>query len=182
VGIRLATAVIARPPRNADIPRAVSFYELLFPEEPLGLDLEVFVTGQAEQFDLAIEEALDSLQHVRSELQETLRAPEDFSFEKYVVNVGLVIVSGKRFWQRASVPLLATPKFDYRPSRHRRRSLPIRAVLNITATLVLAFGVFTAFGLFTDQSESVAAAQGMLGVLEQRIELRNLKIVELCDA
>ena len=141
---------------------AVSFYDSLFPEEPLGLNLTVFVTGQAEQFDSAIEEALDSLQYVRSELAETLRAPEDFSFEKYAANVGLVIVSGKRFWQRAPVPLLTSPKFDYRTSQYRPRPLPIRAVLNVAAATILAFGVFTAFGLFTDQGASAVAAQRTL--------------------
>ena len=164
------------------ISRAVSFYDSLFPEEPLGFDFEVFVTGQAEQFDLAIEEALDSLQYVRSELPETLRAPEEFPFEKYAANVGLVIVAGKRFWQRAPVPLLTTPKFDYRPSQYRPRPLPVQAVLSVAASLILAFGIFTAFGLFTDQSESAAAAQRTLNILEQRVELRNLKIVELRDA
>jgi hypothetical protein len=48
--------------------------------------------------------------------------------------------------------------------------------------MILAFGVFTAFGLFTDQGDSSAAAQRTLGVLEQRIELRDLKIVKLRDA
>ena len=167
---------------GTQISRAVSFYDSLVPEDPLGRDPPVFVTGQTEQFDRAIEEALDSLQYVRSELPETLRAPEEFSFEKYAANVGLVIVSGKRFWQRAPVPLLTTPKFDYRPSQYRPRPLPIRAVLNVAAAVILAFGVFTSFGLFTDQNESAATAQRTLGILEQRVELRSLKIVELRDA
>jgi hypothetical protein len=167
---------------GTQISREVSFYDTLFPEEPLGLDLPVFVTGQAEQFDLAIEEALNSLQYVRTELPETLRAPDDFSFEKYAANVGLVIVSGKRFWQRAPVHLLTTPKFDYRPSQYRLRPLPVRAVFSVAVAMILAFGVFTAFGLFTDQGDSSAAAQRTLGVLEQRIELRDLKIVKLRDA
>ena len=167
---------------GTQISRAVSFYDSLFPEDPLGLELPVFVTGQAEQFDSAIEGALDSLKYVRTDLPETLRAPEDFSFEKYAANVGLVIVSGKRFWQRAPVPLLTSPKFDYRPSQYRPRPLPIRAVLNVAAAMILAFGVFMSFGTFTSQSESAAMAQRTMNILEQRVELRELKVIELRDA
>ena len=49
------------------------------------------------------------------------------TFARYAANVGLVIVSGKRFWQRAPVPPLPTPKFDYRPGNYRPRPLPWRA-------------------------------------------------------
>jgi Tfp pilus assembly protein PilN len=161
---------------RTQISRAVSFYDSLFPEDTLGLDVDVFVTGEFERPNRAIDEALESLPYVRAELPQTLRAPEEFSFEKYAANVGLVIVSGKRFWQRAPVHLLQTPKFDYRPNQYRPRPIPVRAAMNIAAALILGFGVFTAFGLFTEQTESTAATQRSLGILEQRVELRTLRL------
>jgi hypothetical protein len=167
---------------RSQISRAVAFYDSLFPEEPLGTDIDVFVTGQPELARGAIDVALEATPYVRSELPQTLRAPEDFSFEKYAANVGLVLVSGKHFWQRAPVALLTTPRFDYRPKQYRPRPLPIRAVLNIAAALILSFGVFTSFGLFTAQNESLATSERMLGVLEKRIELRTQKLVNVREA
>jgi hypothetical protein len=167
---------------GSQISRAVAFYDSLFPEEPLGTDIEVFVTGQPELARGAIDVAIESTPYVRSELPQTLRAPEDFSFEKYASNVGLVLVSGKHFWQRAPVALLTTPKFDYRPSQYRPRPLPVRAVLNVAAALILGFGVFTAFGLYTEQKESLVGAERTLHILEQRTDLRALKLVKVREA
>lgn len=167
---------------TTQISRAVAFYDSIFPDDPLATNVEVFVTGQTEQAKDAIDEALDKLPFVRSELPQTLRAPEEFSFDKYAANVGLVIVSGKRFWQRTPVPLLPTPKFDYRPPQYRPRPLPWRAALKIAAALVLGLGVLSSYQVFTEQSDSVAQAQWRLGIIEQQLELRSLKLDELREA
>jgi hypothetical protein len=150
---------------RTQISRAVAFYDSLFPEDPLGSDVEVFVTGQTERSNMAVNEALELLPYVRAELPLTLRAPEEFSFERFAANVGLVIVSGERFWQRAPVPLLVTPKFDYRPAQYRPRPLPVRAVLNIAAALVLGFGIFTAFGVFKSRKNRLRWRSARLGFL-----------------
>ena len=109
---------------TTQISRAVAFYDSIFPDEPFATEADVFVTGQTERVKDAVDEALERLPFVRSELPQTLRAPDDFSFDRYAANVGLVIVSGKRFWQRAPVPLLPTPKFDYRPAKYRPGPFP----------------------------------------------------------
>ena len=72
--------------------------------------------------------------------------------------------------------------FDYRPDQYRPRPLPIRAAFNVAAALVLGFGIFTAFGVFTEQSESTALAQRMVGIMEQRVELRGLQLDKTRDA
>ncbi|MCZ6539516.1 MAG: hypothetical protein O6922_06790, partial [Chloroflexi bacterium] len=116
---------------TTQISSAVAFYDSIFPDDPLATNADVFVTGRSERALDAVDEALEMLPFVRSELPQTLRAPEEFSFDKSAANVGLVIVSGKRFWQRTPVPLLPTPKFDYRPAQYRPRPLPWRAVLAV---------------------------------------------------
>ncbi len=167
---------------TTQISRAVAFYDSIFPDDPLATNVEVFVTGQTEQAKDAIDEALDKLPFVRSELPQTLRAPEEFSFDRYAANVGLVIISGKRFWQRTPVLLLPTPKFDYRPPQYRPRPLPWRAALKIAAALILGLGVLSSYQVFTEQSDSVAQAQWRLGIIEQQVELRSLKLEKTREA
>ncbi|MDP6667822.1 MAG: PilN domain-containing protein, partial [Dehalococcoidia bacterium] len=161
---------------TTQISRAVGFYNSLFPEERLESDVEVFLTGQTEQARDAFDEALEWLPYVRAELPPTLRAPEEFPFEKYAANVGLVIVSGKRFWQRTPVPLLPTPKFDYRPAQYQPRPLPVRAALKLAVMFVLGFGLFGLYQAYTEQSDSVALAQRSHGILEQQVDLRGLQL------
>jgi hypothetical protein len=115
-------------------------------------------------------------------MPQTLRAPEDFPFEKYAANVGLVIVSGKRFWQRAPVPLLSTPKFDYRPSQYRPRPLPVAAMLKVAAALILGFGIFTSYEVYSGQVTSVEDASKNVEILELRTDLRNQSLEETRDA
>ena len=167
---------------TTQISRAVAFYDSIFPEDPVAADVEVFVTGQTGQAKDAVDEALSRLPYVRSDLPQTLRAPGEFSFDKYAANVGLVIVSGKRFWQRTPVPLLPTPKFDYRPANYRPRPLPWRATLKVAMALVLGFGVFGSFQALTGQAESVAQAEFRLGIIEHQIELRGLKLDSVREA
>jgi hypothetical protein len=164
------------------ISRGVAFYDSIFPEESLGDDVDVFLTGDMERASEAVDRALENMPYERSEIPQTLRAPDEFPFEKYAANVGLVIVSGKRFWQRAPVHLLPTPKFDYRPSQYRPRPLPVGAVLKIAVALILGFGVFTSYQEYTAQSESVAEAARSLEHLEIRTELRALKLEETKEA
>ena len=142
----------------------------------------MFLTGDVERASEAVGRALESMPYERSEMPQTLRAPDEFSFEKYAANVGLVIVSGKRFWQRAPVHLLPTAKFDYRPSQYRPRPLPVGAALKIAAALILAFGVFTSYVEYTAQTQSVAKTASNLEYLEIRSELRAVKLVETGEA
>ncbi len=167
---------------TTQVSRAVAFYDSIFPDDPLATNVEVFVTGQTEQAKDAVDEALDKLPFVRSELPQTLRAPEEFSFDRYAANVGLVILSGKRFWQRAPVPLLPTPKFDYRPAQYRPRPLPVRAVLKVAVMLILGLGVLGSYQAFTEQSDTVARTQRTFGILEQQIELRSMKLDKTREA
>ncbi|MCH8910519.1 MAG: hypothetical protein IH867_07245 [Chloroflexi bacterium] len=167
---------------TTQISRAIAFYDSIFPDDPLETNVDIFVTGQAEQAKDAVDEALERLPFVRSELPQTLRAPGEFSFDKYAANVGLVIVSGKRFWQRTPVPLLPTPKFDYRPANYRPMPFPWRAALKVAAALILGFGVFGAAQTLTEQSDSVARAEFRLGIIERQVEVRNLKVISVREA
>lgn len=167
---------------GTQISRAVAFYDSIFPEEPLGPDVDVFLTGETDDIVDAVDRALESLPYSRSQMPQTLRAPEDFPFEKYAANVGLVIVSGKRFWQRAPVPLLPTPKFDYRPIQYRPRPLPVAAALKIAAALILGFGVFTSYQIYTDQVASTDQARKTVEILELRTELRTQALEETREA
>jgi hypothetical protein len=115
-------------------------------------------------------------------MPQTLRAPDGFSFEKYAANVGLVIVSGKRFWQRAPVHLLSTPKFDYRPTQYRPRPLPVAAVMKVAVALVLGFGVFTSYQLQSDQAGDLEFAQRNVEILTLRTDLRTQSIEETRSA
>ena len=167
---------------TTQISRAVAFYDSIFPGEPFESNVDVFVTGQSERAGDAIDEALDRLPFVRSELPQTLRAPVDFPFDRYAANVGLVIVSGKRFWQRAPVPLLPTPRFDYRPAQYRPRPLPWRAALKVAATVILGLGVVSSFNTLTAQSETVVEAEFRLGIIERQVDLRRQKLNEIREA
>lgn len=167
---------------TTQISRAVAFYDSIFPDDPFATNAGVFVTGQAEQAKNAVDEALDRLPFVRAELPQTLRAPGEFSFDKYAANVGLVIVSGKRFWQRSPVPLLPTPKFDYRPANYRPRPLPWRAALKIAAVLILGFGVFGSSQVLAEQSYSVERAEFRQGIINRQIESRGLKLEGVREA
>ena len=167
---------------TTQISRAVAFYDSIFPEEPLGTDVELFLTGDSDRAMSAVDRALENLPYVRAEIPQTLRAPEEFSFEKYAANVGLVIVSGKRFWQRAPVHLLPTPKFDYRPTQYRPRPLPVAAVLKIAVALILGFGIFTSYELHVDQSSKVELAQRNVKILNLRADLRSQSLEETRSA
>jgi len=167
---------------TTQISRAVAFYDSIFPDDPLETNVAVFATGQTEQAKEAIDEALSRLPFVRSELPQTLRAPAEFPFDRYAANVGLVIVSGKRFWQRSPVPLLPTPKFDYRPTHYRPRPVPWRAALKIAVAFILAFGVFSSFQAVTEQSELVAQSESRLAIIERQAGLRTLKLKDIREA
>ncbi|MBT4124758.1 MAG: hypothetical protein HOE43_00040, partial [Chloroflexi bacterium] len=167
---------------STQISQATAFYDSIFPEEPLGEDVEVFLTGQIEQAKHAVDKALESLPYVLSKMPRTLRAPEDFPFEKYAANVGMVLVSGKRFWQRAPVHLLPTPKFDFRPKQYRPRPLPVGAVLKIAAVLILSFGVFTSYEIYTDQVSSADFAKRNVEMLQLQSDQRGLQLVETRNA
>ncbi len=167
---------------TTQISRGLAFYESIFPEDLLGDDVEVFLTGEIERAEQALGKALQNLPYVRAAIPQTLRASEEFSFEKYAANVGLVIVSGKRFWQRAPVHLLSTPKFDFRPSQYRPRPLPIGAALKVAAALILGFGVFTSYQIYTTQTDSVEQTSRNVELLEIRTELRALKLDETRQA
>lgn len=164
------------------VSRAVAFYDSIFPEEPLGSEVEVFLTGESDRAVDAVERALENLPYVRAEMPHTLRAPEGFPFEKYAANVGLVIVSGKRFWQRAPVPLLSTPKFDYRPSQYRPRPLPVAAMLKVAVALILGFGIFSSYDVYTAQVDSIDQASRNVEILELRTDLRTQSLEETRSA
>ena len=167
---------------STQITRAVAFYDSIFPDEPLGLNVDVFVTGQTDQVKDAVDEALDKLPFVRSELPPTLRAPAEFSFDKYAANVGLVIVSGKRFWQRAPVPLLPTPKFDYRPAQYRPRPVPWRAALKVAAALIMGIGVFGSIQASAAQTKSLDRAERRLELIDDQIVTRRQNLDNIRDA
>ncbi len=167
---------------TTQVSRAVAFYDSIFPDEPLGDAVEVFLTGETDRAEQAVVNALEKLPYIRAEMPRTLRAPEDFPFEKYAANVGLVIVSGKRFWQRAPVPLLPVPKFDYRPDQYRPRPLPVAAVLKIAVALILGFGIFTSYQVMTVQSDSLYQASRTVEVLEVRSDIRTQKLAETQSA
>jgi hypothetical protein len=167
---------------TTQISRAVAFYDSIFPDEPLGSEVEVFLTGDMSHAERAVDQALERLPYERADMPQTLRATEDFPFEKYAANVGLVIVSGKRFWQRAPVPLLPTPKFDYRPSQYRPRPLPIQAILKVAAVLILGFGIFSSYEAYTVQTSSVHLAERTVEVLALRSEMRSEKLVQTGEA
>ncbi|MCI0851333.1 MAG: hypothetical protein J4O01_04670 [Chloroflexi bacterium] len=167
---------------TTQISRAIAFYDSIFPDDPLETNVDIFVTGQAEQAKDAVDEALERLPFVRSELPQTLRAPDEFSFDRYAANVGLVIVSGKRFWQRTPVPLLPTPKFDYRPANYRPRPLPWRAALKVAAALVLGLGVLGLSQAITEQSDSVARAEYRLAILENQNASRSVELEKVREA
>ncbi|MDG0866390.1 hypothetical protein [Candidatus Lucifugimonas marina] len=167
---------------SKQISQAVSFYDSIFPEEPLGADVEVFLTGDADQAKLAVDKVLENLPYALSSMPRTLRAPDDFPFEKYAANVGMVLVSGKRFWQRAPVHLLSTPKFDFRPKQYRPRPLPVGAVLKFAAVLILGFGVLSSYQAYTSQVSSVDSAKRTLDILQLQSDLRAVELVETRDA
>ncbi|MEE8045762.1 MAG: hypothetical protein V3T49_02870, partial [Dehalococcoidia bacterium] len=66
--------------------------------------------------------------------------------------------------------------------QYRPRPLPVKAVMNVAAALILGFGVFTAFGIFTEQTSSEAMAQRTVGIFEQRVELRSLQLEKTREA
>jgi len=167
---------------RTQISQATSFYDSIFPEEPLGSDVEVFLTGDADQAKQAVVTVLETLPYLLSEMPRTLRAPDEFPFEKYATNVGMVLVSGKRFWQRAPVHLLSAPKFDFRPQQYRPRPLPVAATLKVVAVLILAFGVFSSYQVYTDQVSSADSAKRNVEMLQIQSDLRALQLVETRDA
>jgi hypothetical protein len=167
---------------RTQISQATSFYDSIFPEEPLGSDVEVFLTGDADQAKQAVVTVLETLPYILSEMPRTLRAPDEFPFEKYATNVGMVLVSGKRFWQRAPVHLLSAPKFDFRPQQYRPRPLPVAATLKVVAVLILAFGVFSSYQVYTDQVSSADSAKRNVEMLQIQSDLRALQLVETRDA
>ena len=167
---------------RTQISQATSFYDSIFPEEPLGSDVEVFLTGDADQAKQAVVTVLETLPYLLSEMPRTLRAPDEFPFEKYAANVGMVLVSGKRFWQRAPVHLLSAPKFDFRPQQYRPRPLPVAATLKVVAVLILAFGVFSSYQVYTDQVSSADSAKRNVEMLQIQSDLRALQLVETRDA
>ena len=101
------------------------------------------------------------------------------TFGRYAANVGLVIVSGKRFWQRAPVPLLPTPKFDYRPGNYRPRPLPWRAAFRVAVAVALGIGFFGSLQMLTGQSELVEQAEYRQGIIERQVDLRSLRLEDI---
>ena len=104
------------------------------------------------------------------------------TFGRYAANVGLVIVSGKRFWQRAPVPLLPTPKFDYRPGNYRPRPLPWRAAFRVAVAVALGIGFFGSLQMVTGQSELVEQAEYRQGIIERQVDLRSLRLEDIREA
>ncbi|MDA1280637.1 MAG: PilN domain-containing protein, partial [Chloroflexi bacterium] len=90
--------------------------------------------------------------------------------------------SGKRFWQRTPVPLLATPKFDYRPAQYRPKPLPVQSALKIASVAILVLGVFGAYQSYKDQSDSLAFSVRTQGILEQQIVSRSLQVEKTREA
>lgn len=164
------------------VSRAVAFYDSIFPEEPFQADSKIYVTGQLDDIKRVVDSAVDKLPYGRAEMPKTLRAPEDFSFEKYAANVGLVIVSGKRFWQRTPVPLLSTPKLDFRPSQYRPRPLPVKAMMKVAAVVILGMGLFGGYQQVDAQSRSNSNSETVVATLEQQVELRSLKLERTREA
>ena len=167
---------------RTQISQATSFYDSIFPEEPLGSEVEVYLTGESDQAKQAVITVLESSPYALMEMPRTLRAPDEFPFAKYAANVGMVLVSGKRFWQRAPVHLLSAPKFDFRPDQYRPRPLPVAATLKIVAALILAFGVFSSYQVYTDQVGSVDSARRTVEMLQYQSDFRALQLVETRDA
>jgi hypothetical protein len=164
------------------VSRAVAYYDSIFPEEPFQTTSRIYVTGQLGGIERVVNAALEKLPYSRAEMPKTVRAPEDFSFEKYAANVGLAIVSGKRFWQRTPVPLLSIPKFDFRPAQYRPRPLPIKAAMKVAAIIILGLGLFGGYQQVDSQSRSNANSEAVIGSLEQRVELRSLKLERTREA
>jgi len=80
------------------------------------------------------------------------------------------------------VPLLPTPKFDYRPAQYRPRPIPWRAALKVAAALILGLGVFSSFQASAAQTVSLEQAEFRLGIIDGQVEARRKKLNDIREA
>ncbi len=155
-------------------------------EEPITVDEQTpfFVTGPGSSKDELLDLLKKELSHDLTRVPQTLRAPEDFEFDKFASNVGLTLVAGKRFWQLATIPLVNQPRFDLRPDRYRPRPLPVKQLAGTAAVAVLALGVYAGITFSNErlaaiddkEAEIVSLNNYLDEVSDRSSEIRSLKM------
>ena len=166
---------------STQISRTVAFHDSMYPDSPLSPDAPLFVTGTNASDAGTAESGVSAVTFPRKQLPRTLRAPEEFPYERFAANVGLALVTGNRWWERSRVTLVERARLDFRPPEYKPRPFPVRATLTAAAVAVLAVG----FGAFTSatvaQMSSVDTARETLTGLERQVALREAEIQRIME-
>ncbi|MEX0760956.1 MAG: PilN domain-containing protein [Dehalococcoidia bacterium] len=166
---------------TTQVSRTVAFHDSLYPDTPLGNDAPLFVTGAGKSDAGLATNALELLPFPVVELPPTLRAPQEFPFARFAANVGLSLLSGKRFWQRTAIPLIPRAKLDFLPLEYQPRPFPVRTVLTATMAAGLILGLGGVFQLTSDQMARAAYAEETLASLDARVRLRDIRSQEITN-
>lgn len=151
---------------ETEVKNAVDFAESFKDATPIEVDTPVYITGIGSAHDKFAGMLEKELPYKVASLPQTLRAPADFSFERFAANVGLALVAGKRFWQLTPVSMINQPNFDLRPAEYRPRQLPVKTMAKTAVVGAVAVGLFFGYETTRGRLDDLDTTRAKIATLE----------------
>lgn len=164
------------------IGRAVAFINSQDPEDQLEDDIPLFLTGAGAADPELVAILERELPFQFKQLPKTLRAPEQFPFNRFASNVGLALVAGKRFWQLTRIPIVNDSKFDLRPAQYKPKPVPIKALAKTAAAAALVLGLLSATVYTNDRRQEIKDTEAVIESLERldaSLTVRNRQLTSI---
>jgi Tfp pilus assembly PilM family ATPase len=163
---------------SAHIERSVEFHDMLNPQETIGPETPVFVTGRSADARRATL-ALKARRYNVVDIPDVLDAPHGFPMDEMAANVGMAVMRGRKPWQRSSAPVVDRPHLRFVPPAYEPRALPLKPIAATAAAAVFAAGLVSGYGQVSDVRGQADGVRAELTTLDRRIDLQSDRIRQL---
>ncbi len=167
---------------ETEVKNAVEFAESFKDASAIDAATPVLVTGAGAANEEFVTLLKNELSFKVADLQHTLRAPGDFSFERFASNVGLALVAGKRFWQLTPTAMINQPQFDLRPQQYRPRQIPVRDLAKGMVVAAAAAGLFVGYNFTNARADDLDKTRANIASMESYSEQISIRTDQLRSA
>lgn len=160
---------------TGDIDRTVKFYNSNSPDQPLNLDVPLYVSGEIAHQPELCQSLSDSLGYSVASLVSPLKDPMPFDPGRYLVNIGLAL-------QEQALSKMAGPSVassNLLPMDYRPKPISLGKVIVLPAAIAIAAAIVPLVMLISDISADIALKSERLALANRILTERQLQKQEL---
>lgn len=160
---------------TGDIDRTVKFYNSNSPDQPLNLDVPLYVSGEIAHQPELCQSLSDTLGYSVSSLVSPLKNPMPFDPGRYLVNVGLAL-------QEQALSKMAGPSVassNLLPAEYRPKPISLGKVIVLPAAIAIVAAIVPLVMLISDISADIALKSERLALANRILTERQLQKQEL---